>query len=178
MVEKIDIIAPFFEEPHNHFLLRELAKKIQKNPMTIRNHVRLLLKEGYLLLNKKTKPYQTYRANVDSPAYRNLKWFYNLEKIRISGLLEFLQKRFDYPVVILFGSYAKATDDEKSDLDLCVITPIQTEHPYSKFEKVIKRPINIRFYTPKQWKELRMQHPDLVNSICNGIVLSGQIEVV
>lgn len=178
MVEKIDIVTPFFEQPHGHFLLRELAKKIKKSPMTIRGYVQSLLKEGYLLQNKKTKPYPTYMANVNSAAFHNLKLFYNLEKIRRSELLEHLQKTFDYPTVILFGSYAKANDDENSDVDLCVITAIPAEHTFSKFEKVIKRPISIRFYTPKQWKELRTLHPDMVNSICNGIVLSGQIEVI
>ena len=90
--------------------------------MTINNNLKLYLKENLLKIDN-SGIYKAYKLNITKKTL-NLKLFFNLEKIRKSKLIEFLEKEYDYPNIILFGSYAKAYDDKKSDIDLCLINSI------------------------------------------------------
>jgi len=108
----------------------------------------------------------------------NLKLYYNLEKIRNSNLVQDLEKVFDFPVVILFGSYASAMDDANSDVDICIISNIEKEFPTDKYEKILNRKISLHKFTKNLWNRSKKSNTNLINNICNGIVLSGELEVL
>jgi predicted nucleotidyltransferase len=108
----------------------------------------------------------------------NLKLYYNLEKIRESGLIEDLEKFYDFPVIILFGSYVSARDDILSDLDLCLISNVEKVFSFEKYEKIIRRKVELHKFTKSSWSKAKKLNPHLVNSICNGLVLSGELEVL
>ena len=75
----------------------------------------------------------------------NLKLFYNLENIRISGLVEFIEKEFDFPVIVLFGSYSKGTETKRSDIDLIIICIPGKEKEVESFIKSLKHKYGINF---------------------------------
>ena len=108
----------------------------------------------------------------------NLKLYYNLEKIRNSNLIEELEKTYDLPVIVLFGSYASAMDDMTSDIDICLISNIEKEFSTEKYEKSLNRKVSIRQFNKNSWKKAKKLNPNLINNICNGIVLSGELEVL
>ena len=116
----------------------------------------------------------TYKANVLSKAYLHLKLYYNLEQLRRSGFIESLEKQYDYPVIVLFGSYAKAMDDEQSDIDLCIISQAKPTFDITSYEKRFGRRISIHLFDKQRWQQKKRKNPELINSVCNGIVLSGQ----
>ncbi len=176
MEEKISILAPFFENPGRTFHKREIAKLARISHTAARVHMERMAKEGYLAI-RPTRPYKTYQANTASRKYLNLKLYYNLEKIRESGLAERLEHHYNFPVIVLFGSYAKAADDEKSDIDICIISPIREIPEMEEFEKIVRRPVSIHLFSASRWREMKEKNPGMINSICNGIVLSGQLEV-
>ena len=176
MEAKISILRVFFEKPNSLFHIREIAKLTKINHTTVRKYLKQFEKDGYLTI-KPTAPYTTYKANTTSKKYLNLKLYYNLEKIRESGLIENLEKHYNYPTIVLFGSYAKATDDEKSDLDICIISQTRSQINFKSYEAIIKRPISPHLFNKIQWAIAKQKNPNLINSICNGIVLSGQLEV-
>jgi len=177
METKITTMSPFFEEPHTALSIREVARRIKTSHTAVRKHLAQLRKEGYLL-KKDTKPYAAYAADIHSRAYLNLKLFYNLEKIRLFGAVEKLEQAYDYPTIILFGSFAKALDDEKSDVDLCIITAAKNTVDVLPLERSLRRRVSLHLFDKKSWSEAKKKNPGLVNSICNGIVLSGQLEVL
>ena len=125
METKMNILKPFFENPNEEFQIRELSRLLRINHTTIRQHLLKLVKEGLIEI-KKGKPYDYFKAKINKK-FLNLKLFFNLEKLRESNLIEQIEKDYDYPAVILFGSYASATDDSKSDIDLFVLTNIKKE---------------------------------------------------
>jgi len=178
MDKKVSIQAPFFEHPSTTFHIREIAKRTKINHTTIRQYLQKLEQEGYLIKNTQSKPYETYLSNPSSSKFKNLKLYYNLEKIRLSNIIEKLEKEYDYPTIILFGSFSKALDDEQSDVDLCIISNITKEIELKSFEKIIRRTISFHLYNKQKWNALKKQNPALINSICNGLVLSGQLEVL
>ncbi len=173
---KTDILAPFFREPGRAYLIRELAKITGINHTTIRKYLVYYAKEG-IIVKKPANPYDVYSANTSSKKYLNLKYYYNLELVRKSGLVERLEHAYNYPPIVLFGSFAKALDDEKSDIDLCLISDIRKDVDLADCERRIGRKIAIHQFTKKAWAAAKEKNPDLVNSIINGITLSGQIEV-
>ncbi len=173
----IAILSPFFKRPLRAFHIREIAKVTRISHTAVRRYLKKLEKEEFLI-KKPTKPYPTFSANLSSKKYLNLKLFYNLEKIRESGIVESLEHKLSYPTIVLFGSFAKALDDENSDVDICVLTDANANLDLKDFEKEIERPVSLHIFNRKKWDESKEKNPDMINNICNGIVLSGQIEVL
>ena len=176
MEAKITILKPFFEEPNREYHIRELSRILKINHTTVRQKLTKLVKEGLLAVTK-GKVYSAYKP-IASRKYLNLKLYYNLEKIRISGLVDDIEKAFDYPAIILFGSYATANDDTTSDIDICVISNIKKEFDTEKYEKILNRKISLHLFTKDKWKGMTKENKGLINNVCNGIMLSGQLEVL
>lgn len=176
MLKELKILAPFFENPEREFQIREISRLIKINHTTIRQHLNKLVKEEYIKI-KIGGIYQTYLSNI-SKKYLNLKLFYNLENIRISGLTEFLEKEYDFPEIVLFGSYSKAQNSINSDIDLCVISDINKELNLEKYEKYLNKKIQLHLINKKTMNLMKAKNPHLLNSICNGIVLSGELEII
>lgn len=174
---KIDILMPFFREPAKGFLIREVSKMTKINHTTVRQWLLYYTKEG--LLNKRaTSLYDQFFANTGSKKFMNLKMYHNLEKVRESGIVEAIERTHNFPPIVLFGSYAKGEDDQNSDMDLCVISDINKEIEVAEAEKSLGREVSIHQFTRKGWVALKKANPHLVNGIANGIVLSGQLEVL
>ncbi len=176
METKLNILAPFFEDPYREYSIRELSRIIKINHTTIRQHLNRYVKEE-LLEKKKGRIYPEYIAML-SKKFTNLKLYYNLEKIRISGIVEHLQKTFDFPVIVLFGSYAKAMDTNDSDIDLCVISNIHKELELKSFQKILHKPVNLHLFNKKEFENMKKKSLELVNNIANGIVLAGELEIL
>jgi len=173
---KLTILKPFFEEPNRKFSIRELSRILKINHTTVRQHLNHLSREGFLL-SKKEGLYSFYKL-ILSKKTLNLKLYYNLEKIRNSNIVEDLEKAYDLPVIVLFGSYASAMDDKNSDIDICLISNIGKEFSTEKYEKKLNRKISIHKFNKNSWIKTKKSNPNLINNICNGIVLSGELEVL
>ena len=170
------ILAPFFENSSGRYSIRELARVLSINHTSVRQHLNVLVDEGFLSL-KREGVYSFYRL-VLSKKTLNFKLYYNLEKIRISGIVEDLEKDYDFPVVVLFGSYASASDDVSSDIDLCLITNVGKDFSTKKYERKLGREVSIHKFSRASFEKSKKLNPNLINSICNGIVLSGEFEVL
>ena len=176
MERKLTILKPFFENPNGKFSIRELSRTLKINHTTVRQYLNKLVKEE-LLSSKKEGLYCFYRLILSKKAL-NLKFYYNLEKIRNSNLIEDLEKAYDLPVIVLFGSYASATDDASSDIDICLISNVNKEFQAEKYEKRLNRKISLHKFSKDLWDKSKKSNPNLVNSICNGIVLSGELVIL
>jgi predicted nucleotidyltransferase len=175
METKTNILTPFFENPNEEFQIRELSRLLKINHTTIRQYLLRFVKEE-LIETKEGKPYDYFKANI-SKKFLNAKLFFNLEKLRESGLIEQIEKDYDYPTIILFGSYASATDDSKSDIDLFILTEIKKDKDYSKFENKLNRKITLHLFSKDKFNSAKIKNAELLNNIINGITLSGKLEV-
>ncbi|MBI2632560.1 nucleotidyltransferase domain-containing protein, partial [Candidatus Pacearchaeota archaeon] len=108
----------------------------------------------------------------------NLKLYYNLEKIRTSHIIEEIEKLYDFPIIVLFGSFSSATDSIESDVDMCIISNIEKEFPIERYEKILNRKISLHIFTKNSFAKAKRLNKELINNICNGIVLSGELEVL
>ena len=173
----MDIINIFVDNPHKEFHVREMARLVRKSPTTASHTLKKLKQEG-LLLSKKEKNHLLYKANTQNKAFRDLKLYLNLKKIRSSGLIDYLSEYYNYPsAIILFGSFRKAENIPSSDIDLCVISSKKEEPNLTKFEKKLKHKIQLQIYSKKNILLLRKKNPELLNNIINGFVMEGFFEV-
>ena len=176
MERKLTILKPFFEDPNRKFSIRELSRILKINHTTIRQYLNKLAKEEFL--SSKKEGLDSFYRLILSKKTLNLKLYYNLEKIRNSSLIEDLEKAYDLPVIVLFGSYASARDDTSSDIDICLISNISKEFQIEKYEKRLNRKISLHKFSKDSWGKAKKSNPNLVNNICNGIALSGELVVL
>ncbi len=162
----------FFVNPNSRLRVREIEKELHiPLPSAIR-YVRELGKEG-ILKTIKIGRVVFYTADRSSQTYILEKKLFNIRCLYSSGLIEYLRIGLSNPTIVVFGSYAKGEDIEDSDIDLYVETPSKKEVGLGKFEKALKRKIQIFRY--KNIGDVKNIH--LANNILNGINLNGVVEV-
>ncbi|MBL7160657.1 MAG: nucleotidyltransferase domain-containing protein [Candidatus Aenigmarchaeota archaeon] len=162
------VMEMFFDFPTTTFTVREIARRLKISPPGSSSAVKTLEKEG-LLTRKKGEAIDQVRANADTRNFVLRKRLYNIERLQSLGLTERLQES-NPKAVILFGSYSRGEDTERSDIDIAVIgkAPVGLE----RFEKQLNRTINIHEI------DLRKTSKELKNSLANGIVLEGYLELL
>jgi predicted nucleotidyltransferase len=163
------VLELMFNFPTKRFYLREISRIVKISPSAVSRALRELETEGMLISVKKV----TYevRANLSNQSFKNMKRVHNLKMIYASGLFEYLIDNFPLGTIVLFGSYSRGEDIEKSDIDLAVINSKEKKLDLEGYEKKLNRKINLEFLNlEKISKELR-------DSIINGIVLNGYINL-
>ncbi|MCD6367610.1 MAG: nucleotidyltransferase domain-containing protein, partial [Candidatus Aenigmarchaeota archaeon] len=114
-----------------------------------------------------------YSADRTSEKFLLEKKLFNIKRLYESGFVDYLKKELSDPNIVVFGSYSRGEDIETSDIDVYVETPSKKEVDVERFEKILKRKIQI--FRHKGIKEIK--NPHLANNIINGVTLNGFIEV-
>jgi len=140
-------------------------------PSVIR-YAKELKSEGILKIIK-TGNVVFYSADKGTDEYIMEKKLFNIKSLYSSGCVEHLRIELSNPSIIVFGSYAKGEDIESSDIDLYVETASKKELNVEKFEKILKRKIQI--FKHKNIADVKNIH--LANNIINGVNLNGFVEV-
>ena len=162
----------FFINPTTKLRVREIERTLNLPLPSIIRYCKELEKEGILTIQK-IGNVSFYTANRTNDFYLLEKKLYNIKSLYTSGLIDTLKVELSNPSIILFGSYAKGEDIEKSDIDLYIETLSKKEINFKSFEKKLKRKIQLFKY--RNIKEIKNFF--LANNIINGIVLNGFVEV-
>jgi len=164
------ILELFIGFPTKDFSVRGIARKLNLSHATILKYINDLLKIN-LIKKKEETLYPTFYANTKNPKYKFYKKNYLIFKIKESNLINFIQKQTLPFSIILFGSGAKATFTERSDIDIFVEAK-ESKLDISKYEKKLNRKINLLFEP-----NINNLSKELRNNLINGIVLYGFIKV-
>ena len=172
MFNELNNMRLFFEEPSREFNVREIARLLKISPATASKYLKEMEKAG-LLKEREERMLKLYRADMESDYYRDAKVFYNIRKIRNSGLIKALNRFYLMPSIIMFGSCASGMDTETSDVDLLVISEKTQEFSGSgTFERKMNRKVHI--FCSRNIKDLKNEH--LANNISNGIMIQGSVK--
>ncbi|MEK6856595.1 MAG: nucleotidyltransferase domain-containing protein [Nanoarchaeota archaeon] len=167
------LINIFVEDITGEFHVRKLARLVKKSPTTISKRLREFKRRG-LILYRKEMGHSLFKANTESEEFRQLKIRYNIDKITKSGLINYLEKELNYPeAIILFGSFRKGEDIEKSDIDIAVITSIRNAPNLDKFEKILHHEISLFLFSRDKIEKMKADNKELLNNLVNGIILTG-----
>jgi predicted nucleotidyltransferase len=171
------ILNLFIEEPEKEFHVRQISKIIKKSPTTTSKYLKEYEKKG-ILTSKENLNHLFFKANSENAEFKQIKLCYNLDLLNKSGLIEKINGEFNNPeAIILFGSFAKAENTKKSDIDLLIISPIKKEINLKQFEKKIKFQIQLHIHSKEDIERMKNKNKDLLNNFVNGIKLRGFWEV-
>ena len=169
------VLGIFFEDPFPKgvgFQLREISKKVNVAPPSVKRYLDELENEGLIIREKhRIHNYPTYFAKRDNTYFKLLKRLDTIKTIEESGLLGYLNDRCMPDVMILFGSAARGEDIKESDIDLflqCKERKLDLE----KYGLQLSRKINLFFS-----EELNKLSKELKNNIINGVILKGYIKL-
>ena len=160
------ILELFIEFPTKDFSVRGIARNLKLSHATILKYIADLEKLS-LIKKKEATLYPTYFAHSESQKYKFYKRNWLIFKITESGIIDYIQKETLPSTVILFGSGAKATFTEKSDIDIFVEAN-ETKLDLTKYEKKLNHKINLLFE-----QNINNLSKELRNNIINGVVLYG-----
>lgn len=167
----LKVLEIFFKNPNKSFHIRELSRLTGLSPTGIIKIIKKLKNEN-LLVSKREKVTEEIRPTFNDKFYL-IKRIYNIYSLYESGLIDYLKKFYEEPkAIILFGSYSKGLDTEKSDIDICVITSKKDLPNLTSFEKKLSRKINIITSNTSGMKK------EFKSSLANGMVLEGYVELI
>jgi predicted nucleotidyltransferase len=163
----------FFVNPTAKLRVRQIERELKLPLPSVINYAKELEKEE-IMSKSKIGDVVFYTSNRASKKFLLEKKLFNIKQLYSSGLVDFLIEELSNPSIIVFGSYAKGEDTEKSDIDIYIETPSKKEVSLEKFEKILKRKMQI--FRQKRIHEIK--NPHLANNIINGVVLNGMVEVL
>ncbi|HIH42137.1 TPA: nucleotidyltransferase domain-containing protein [Candidatus Woesearchaeota archaeon] len=168
MSKELNNLKPFFEDNYRRISVREYARIIKVSPATASK-----LLEQYnvekLLNREQDRIYTYYYANRENALFVQLLRIYWLQIFNKIGLIGYLENEFANPVVILFGSFAKAEINPNSDVDIAIFTRSKKELVLGKFQKILKREIQTFIF-----KSINsVENKELLPNILNGFIISG-----
>lgn len=171
------VLQWFFAYPSREIGLNDLSEALKISKTTAKRIVDELVKEEFL---KKEILGKIWRISCNQEHIYNYskKIAYNLMLVYESGIAKKIKKIIQNPrAVVLFGSYRKGDDTEKSDIDIAVEVlgnqelKIENIGVIKKFGYRKNVPVNIHLFS-KNNADL-----NLFANIANGIVLEGFLEV-
>ncbi len=164
------ILELFIEFPSKDFSVRGIARHLKLSHATILKYITDLEKIG-LIKKKNETLYPTFYANTENPQYKFYKRNWLVFEINDSNLIDYIQKEALSSSIILFGSGAKATFTETSDIDLFVEAK-EIPLDLTKYEKKLNHKINLLFEP-----NINNLSKELRNNIINGIILYGFVKI-
>ena len=171
------ILYWFFSFPNKEIGLSELAKELKISKTTANKKINRLVKEDFL---KKEIIGKSWRlsCNTNHIYNKSKKISYNLSMVYESGIVDKIIGRFNNAkAIVLFGSYRKGDDNEKSDIDIAVETLNENGTRIEEFVIIKKfgyrKDVKVNLYIFVRDKV----NTNLFSNISNGIVINGFLEV-
>ena len=146
---------------------RKIAQYLNVSPTAIgkalpklKNHLKIV-KDDTMNLN-------LVELNRENPKIIHFKKVENLKLLYEVGLDQKLREIYPGCTIVLIGSFARGEDLFNSDIDIIVIGTKKKSKIFPSLEK------EVRVSTFNSFKEI---HKELRENVCNGIILSGGIEL-
>ncbi|MBS3127292.1 nucleotidyltransferase domain-containing protein [Candidatus Woesearchaeota archaeon] len=176
MLQKSSIertVEVFFINPTKNHYLMDISRTIGLAHTSVKKNLDKLIKIGLIVESvekRGDRKFPFYKANLDNKLFKKYKTIYNISTILDSKIIELIEEKLMPKCIVLFGSYQRGEDVEKSDIDLFIECE-KDELDVTSFEKKLGRKIELHFND-----NFISYSKELKNNIINGLVLSGFLE--
>jgi len=146
------ILEIFMRFPSKEFSTNEIAKKTKFSKATLAKWLSFL-KNSNLLELKKIGAAKLYKLNKDAVIVRYLKILQSLFNLRF---LKNTAEEYNCEI-FLFGSVARGEENEKSDIDLLVISDKYKEaivKEIQKYENILGKKLKLQVFDKSEWAEM------------------------
>lgn len=171
------VVSLFFISPNEEFSLTDISHKSNVSKSTASRVVLALASERVVTVLD-NKLVWRIKADTSSSSYFHEKIPFNMRALYCSNIVNYLIERFRNPkAIVVFGSFRTGQDVTHSDIDIAIETNEEKTYvalrdaSFAKLENVMKRRIQLHVFNRKDVDF------NLFNSIANGIVLYGFLEV-
>ncbi|NOR84631.1 hypothetical protein GQ473_00790 [archaeon] len=162
----------FFLNPTEKLRVRQIERIVGVPLPSAIRYVKELEDEG-IIKSSVVSGVKFFSSDRTSKTFLVEKRAFNLNSLEVSGLKSYLVDEFSNPAIVLFGSYSRGEDIEKSDIDLYIETSKKECTGLSRYEKILQRKIQFFFY-----KNINdVENKELANNILNGITVNGFMDV-
>lgn len=162
------VIEYFLLHPTREIHLKELARRLEVSPRSVKIYCDLFEEEGILVSERKGNM-RVFRLNNDSFAVRELKRAYHLLLLKESGI----ERLCKACTIAVYGSFASGEVDERSDLDILVIGD-EEEIDYDllrEIEERTGRDVQITVIPFHRWEAMKREKNQFVESVVRRHVL-------
>lgn len=167
------VLRLFFDGPVKRLHVREVARRTNLSPPGAMKILKRLTNEG-LLCEESNNVVVNYSGNYNNPVFTGLKRSSNLFLLYSCGLIMTLAEFYHTPeCIVLFGSYAKGEDTDESDIDIAIITGMKKLPELHQYEEKLNRKISIHLIS-----NVKKVDVNFINSLANGIVLYGYLDLI
>ena len=180
---KLKIISLYRFNYLSQYHVREIAKLTKTSHVTLLPHLKAIEKDKILIFKRigKNKVYSLNLNNIIAKYYITLSE--TVESIRFLEQIFLIKKIFaeifklnPFETIIIFGSYAKKTFKEDSDIDIFCLGGI-TQNKTNQIKKIGEtygKTINIKKSTVSNFENrLRKKDPLIIEIIKNHIILQN-----
>ena len=169
----IRILKLFFDEPTTTLHISEVARRAGLTPRGAQNILESL-RYDRLLNNESNGIVNNYWGNYDNEKFIGLKRSLNLNSLYSTGLISAIENFYSTPrCIVLFGSFARGEDTIKSDIDIAVETNLKDLPELGIYENQLKRKVSLHLI-----RDVTKENANFINSLANGIILSGYLNVM
>lgn len=175
-INTLKVLSHFFKDPYTGFYLRELARILDMDPMTVKRALDLLVNDGFLEKYRE-KNLILYRADMNNPHFTFAKVSHSLSIIYDQKIVHHIMEKVSGLIcIVLYGSVSKGEDDPESDLDLLIIGGSMDKNLVS-FD--LPWEFNPVFMTLDEWDDTYHENRGYYDEIIRtGINLHGNMPVI
>ncbi len=156
--------------------LNEISRQTKTSPSTVSKLLNGLEKDG-LIQRKIIGNTHVFKMKNEAPIVKHLKVLINISIIMENQLVEqILGIDSNANSIVLYGSFANGTNDNKSDVDILTLTNSNAhlDDAARFFEKKTGIPTNIEKFSVLTWKKCKEKNKAFYDSVkANHIALYG-----
>jgi predicted nucleotidyltransferase len=167
------LVLEFFLETGRRIHVNGLAKRLKISVSTVHSYLLEYEKQG-VLEKECTANIVSYRVK-ETPLTLELKKTFFISKV-LPFVAKFMNENPFVTTLALFGSHAKGTFDEKSDIDLLAISPQKNPNLASlkQLEEKTGKETKIQVFSIAEWKNLLRKNDSFALAVIrNNILLFG-----
>jgi predicted nucleotidyltransferase len=171
---KWKILAHFLANPNTSFHIKQLARTLLVSPASVSDAVKSF-EEDEMLSKEEKGLAHIYSLNSDNSIVVPLRKAYGIAFVLSSKPREkILEINSNIISLALFGSYAEGTFDEKSDIDLLIVTSARKEtfiHAAKKMEIELEKEVSLSVLKLSEWHAMAKKTDAFYENIIENHVL-------
>lgn len=177
------ILGLLYGKPDELFYVREIVRVLKAGQGSVQRELKLLEKAGVILRTEKGSQVY-YGANHGCSIYAELCSMV-LKTAALAEILKIALQEFEDEIslALVYGSMAKGTGTSESDVDLLIVSDVDSVKLHRKLmdaEEKIGRPLNYTCMSNFEFKEKKKEKGGFLDRILNGstILIIGEPDVV
>jgi predicted nucleotidyltransferase len=167
---RAELLGLFFNNPDDRFYLREIARHIGKDAAGIKRELDKLVKIGLLAIEKRGVQ-KYYFANRHSPIFSEMKGLI-FKTTGVQGAMKTSLSRLKgVKTAFIYGSYAKGSEKEDSNINLMVIGQAnitELNDMVMGLEEKLNRDIDYLVFDEQEYKKRKESKDPFIRELLKG----------